>query len=503
MTLAATLAARLGLATGSLLLASLPCAPQALAAEATGAQQLAQAQPNPPLTEQEKARRKEQQKVQPKGVPPGKGPGQPQTGTAPVEKKGVITPKNATPPVNHKAIIETPLQPGRPPTKNNVAPSTGQQALPTPDKGTFPEHKAPLQKGAAPLAPTGQAPGPLPQGQFQHPAGQITAPATTPGPVPGFSPKATLNTANTPQHFQDIQKGRNQHVEDGGKRIVIQEPGNRTIVRQDNRIVIRHDESERFRQLGRDVRSERRPDGNMESFYVRQDGMRVITETGPDGRVLRRYRRGPDGREYVLFDNRRFFRTGLAIGVGALALGIALNLPPPHVTIPNGLYIVDYDRASDDDIYDALSAPPVEDLDRAYALDEIRDNYPLRQRMRRVDLDTINFEFGAWVLTPDQYPKLERLAHALRRVLERNPDAVFLIEGHTDAVGSDVDNLSLSDRRAQAVAEALSSGFDIPPENLVTQGYGAQFLKIDTPGPERLNRRAAVINITPLMADRR
>jgi outer membrane protein OmpA-like peptidoglycan-associated protein len=501
MTLAATLAARLGLATGSLLLASLPCAPQALAAEAPGAQQLAQAQPKgePPLTEQEKAKRKEQQKVQPKGLPPGKGPGQPQTGTAPFEKKGVTTPKNITPPVNQKATIETPVQPGRPPTKN----STGQQALPTPDKGTFPEHKGPLQKGAAPLAPTGQAPGPLPQGQFKHPAGQITAPATTPGPVPGFSPKATLNTANTPQRFQDVQKGRNEHVEDGGKRIVIQEPGNRTIVRQDNRIIIRHDESERFRQLGRDVRSERRPDGNMESFYVRPDGMRVITESGPDGRVLRRYRRGPDGREYVLFDNRRFFRTGLAIGVGALALGIALNLPPPRVTIPSGLYIVDYDHASDDDIYDALSAPPVEDLDRAYALDEIRDNYSLRQRMRRVDLDTINFDFGAWVLTPDQYPKLERLARALQRILDRNPDAVFLIEGHTDAVGSDVDNLSLSDRRAQAVAEALSSGFDIPPENLVTQGYGAQFLKIDTPGPERLNRRAAVINISPLMADRR
>ena len=79
---------------------------------------------------------------------------------------------------------------------------------------------------------------------------------------------------------------------------------------------------------------------------------------------------------------------------------------------------------------------------------------------------------------------------------------MFLIEGHTDAVGSDVDNLSLSDRRAACVAEILSETFGVPPENLVTQGYGEQFLKIHTPGPEPLNRRVDVRRIGPLMAER-
>ena len=63
-------------------------------------------------------------------------------------------------------------------------------------------------------------------------------------------------------------------------------------------------------------------------------------------------------------------------------------------------------------------------------------------------------------------------------------------------------NLSLSDRRAQAVAEILSETFDVPPENLVTQGYGEQHLKIDTQGPEPRNRRVSIINITALMAER-
>ena len=42
----------------------------------------------------------------------------------------------------------------------------------------------------------------------------------------------------------------------------------------------------------------------------------------------------------------------------------------------------------------------------------------------------------------------------------------------------------------------------IPAENLTTQGYGEQFLKIQTPAPERQNRRVTVRRITPLLAGR-
>ncbi len=79
---------------------------------------------------------------------------------------------------------------------------------------------------------------------------------------------------------------------------------------------------------------------------------------------------------------------------------------------------------------------------------------------------------------------------------------MFFIEGHTDAVGSDDDNLSLSDRRASAVADILTDEFGVPPENLVTQGYGEEYLKVDTQGPERLNRRVTILNATQLMAER-
>ena len=41
--------------------------------------------------------------------------------------------------------------------------------------------------------------------------------------------------------------------------------------------------------------------------------------------------------------------------------------------------------------------------------------------------------------------------------------------------------------------------FAIPPENLVTQGYGERYLKIRTEERERENRRVAIRRITPLV----
>jgi outer membrane protein OmpA-like peptidoglycan-associated protein len=352
--------------------------------------------------------------------------------------------------------------------------------------------------------------GPSPQALPRAPVapGAGTAPGGPPGGVTGRSLAPTDPAATGlrqglpgPKRFDEVQKGRQEHVEDGGRRRVIQEPGNRIIIKQDNRTIIQHDEAERFRRRP-DAHTERRPDGVQVTFFDRPGGVRVVTEVDGNGRLLRRYRRGPDGREVHLIDNRRFYRNvgvGVAVGIG---IGIvALNLARPHVSIPRERYIVEYDRARDADLDEVLLAAPIDRLDRAYSLEEIRYNYELREYTRRIDLD-INFDSGAWEITPDQYPKLERLARSMLRALDRDPDLVFLIEGHTDAVGSDDDNLSLSDRRAATVAEILTEQFGVPAENLVTQGYGEQYLKVDTQGAERLNRRVAVRNIKGLMAER-
>ena len=286
----------------------------------------------------------------------------------------------------------------------------------------------------------------------------------------------------------DQVRGERREIREGN-RIVIHEQ-NRIITRENGRTFILHDDTDRFRRGARDVRVEHR--GNeTETIIIRPDGVRIITIVDGNGRLLRRIRREPDGREFVLIDNRHMGPPG--------AFGFIASLAAPVVRMPRERYIVDADRADDALLYETLIAPPVMAIDRPYTLDEIRYTYNLREWMPRIDLDTITFETGSWEVTPDQARLLEPIAAAMRRAIRRNPNEVYLIEGHTDAVGSDIDNLSLSDRRAETVAEILTQDFGIPPENLTTQGYGEQYLKIPTPGPERRNRRVTVRRITPLL----
>jgi outer membrane protein OmpA-like peptidoglycan-associated protein len=150
-------------------------------------------------------------------------------------------------------------------------------------------------------------------------------------------------------------------------------------------------------------------------------------------------------------------------------------------------------------IYETMEAPPVERIERRYSLDEIRYSPSVRALMPSIDVNSINFETGSWEIPPDQAARLQVIADGLNRAIQRNPREVFLIEGHTDAVGNDVDNLSLSDRRAESAAELLTQQFQVPAENLTSQGYGAQYLKEQTSGPSRINRRVTIRRITPLL----
>jgi OmpA-OmpF porin, OOP family len=277
-----------------------------------------------------------------------------------------------------------------------------------------------------------------------------------------------------------------------GNRTIIREP-DRTIIREGNRTIIRHDEGDRFRLGARDVRVER-AGNDTRTVIIRPGGERIVTVTDRNGFLLRRTRVLPNGREVIIIDNRP--RPGVVVG------NFFVVLPPPVIRIPRERYIVAYRDAPPALIYETLTAPPVDRIERAYTLDEIRYSPSVRDRMPRVDLNTVNFETGSWELAPDQIDKLGPVADAMKRAIEQNPQTVFLIEGHTDKVGNEEDNLSLSDRRAEAVAVALTEQFQVPPENLTTQGYGEQQPIEQTDGPSEANRRVTVRNISPLLMGR-
>jgi len=288
----------------------------------------------------------------------------------------------------------------------------------------------------------------------------------------------------------DDFRAQRHEVQEGG-RTVITEPG-RIIVRDPSgQEFVRHDEMDRFRFGARDIRVEHQ--GNeTRDIVIRPDGSQIITIVGPDGGLLRRIRRDPQGHEIIIIDNT----------IRGPSVGFFVDLPPPVIRIPYNRYIVDVEGAPPDLIYETMEAPPVDRIERPYSLDEIRYSPGVRMLMPSIDLNTINFETGSWDISLDQAEKLQVVADALNRAIARNPREVFLIEGHTDAVGNDTDNLSLSDRRAEAAATLLTQQFGVPAENLVSQGYGAQYLKEQTTGPSRINRRVTVRRITPLLAGR-
>jgi outer membrane protein OmpA-like peptidoglycan-associated protein len=389
--------------------------------------------------------------------------------------------------------------PGQP--QQNLQPPTGAAGLPKgPPAGAqglqnVPPQGQPHQRLQQPPAAAGLPKGsPAAPHNVQPPPGQPGQLGGAPQGQQALQQKQILQ----PQGIgtvDGLRSQRREHVE--GKTVIIQEPGNRVIVRENGRAFIRHDETQRFRIWGGQPRIEHR--GPEQYAYItRPGGYQIITVTDSSGRLVRRMRRGPDGREFVLIDNRPRIGVGAAVGAG-FAAGVILGLAAPVITIPRERYIVNVSAAPPALLYETLDAPPLVEIERPYSLDEIRYNVALRDRMRRIDIDSITFDSGSWEVTPEQYPQLQAIAEAMGRILARNPNEMILLEGHTDAVGNDVDNLSLSDRRAESVAVILTDMFQIPPENLVTQGYGEQHLKVPVDGPSRENRRVAARRITPLL----
>jgi len=441
--------------------------------------------------------KEQKQRPQQHQAPPAKQPAAPPQAQPPHPAPPAQPPRPAAPPPQapHPApppVAQPPRPTAPPPEQRRPVPPPVEQRRPVPPPSTIEQHRPP-QSAPQVQQPHVPPPQPAPQ-QNQTPQRAPVAPSpqsqTAPTAPSGLQPRDTNQFIRQPGQqapaptIQDLRRERQQTRE--GNATIIRE-GDRTLVREGQSTIIRHSESDRFAVGARDVRVERRGNETY-SIIERPNGDHIITITDEGGRLLRRVRREPNGREIVIIDQSGIPRRDTYFVV----------VPPPRYTLPPDRYYVDIDRAPPERIYDTLIAAPFEPIEQVYTIDEVRYSPGLRMMLPRVDLD-INFETGSWQITPDQMDKLDVIARALNRAIDRNPREVFLIEGHTDALGADDDNLSLSDRRAESVAVALTQEFGVPPENLITQGYGEQELKVPTMGPSRENRRVAVRRITPLI----
>jgi outer membrane protein OmpA-like peptidoglycan-associated protein len=159
------------------------------------------------------------------------------------------------------------------------------------------------------------------------------------------------------------------------------------------------------------------------------------------------------------------------------------------------------DEIDDDELETYLVAAPRRKINRRYTVEEIEEEPEVRTAMPAVEIDNIHFGFNQAFVREEEVDKLDRIGEVIEKILAAHPREVFLIEGHTDAVGGDAYNLKLSRARAEAVKKALSTYYVIPPRNLKAVGYGERYLKIPTSDAEEENRRVGVRRVTPLVGE--
>jgi outer membrane protein OmpA-like peptidoglycan-associated protein len=114
---------------------------------------------------------------------------------------------------------------------------------------------------------------------------------------------------------------------------------------------------------------------------------------------------------------------------------------------------------------------------------------------RAIGMD-IRFQTGSAELTPEARAQLENLGKALASRSGKLSPGEIVIEGHTDARGSDELNRRLSAARAQSVARHLVSSYGVDAKALKPVGRGKDDLKDPSNPDSQANRRVELVRTT-------
>jgi outer membrane protein OmpA-like peptidoglycan-associated protein len=126
-----------------------------------------------------------------------------------------------------------------------------------------------------------------------------------------------------------------------------------------------------------------------------------------------------------------------------------------------------------------------ERTDHAIELERVRDDL-----LKLTMSNEISFDFGSATIKPAFKPTMHKLAEVLRKY-DRNDITII---GHTDAVGPDSYNQTLSERRAAAVRDELTA-LGVPSGRIRAIGRGEFEPRADN-GSEagrQLNRRVEIM----------
>ena len=132
---------------------------------------------------------------------------------------------------------------------------------------------------------------------------------------------------------------------------------------------------------------------------------------------------------------------------------------------------------------------------RQYPGDNATTSLPISAqlaKLRQFNVE-ITFDFDSDRIRPESYETIGVIADALHTPYLWGQ--TFFVVGHTDAKGKREYNLELSQRRANAVREALVTTFFVPSEQLEAIGLGEEQLRDPSNPDGAINRRVQLINV--------
>jgi outer membrane protein W/outer membrane protein OmpA-like peptidoglycan-associated protein len=179
--------------------------------------------------------------------------------------------------------------------------------------------------------------------------------------------------------------------------------------------------------------------------------------------------------------NPLVYTVGFGYRWGAPAKPVAAPPPPPPpVAPPPPPPPAKCSDTDNDGVCDADDKCP--DTPAGTTVDKV--GCPCKQELM------VNFAFDSAELTPESINELERVVKFMNDV----PDSLAEIDGYTDSVGTDAYNLKLSDRRAKAVFDYVTSR-GVNPDRLKSHGYGEAdpIAPNDTAEGRAKNRRVMLI----------
>lgn len=114
----------------------------------------------------------------------------------------------------------------------------------------------------------------------------------------------------------------------------------------------------------------------------------------------------------------------------------------------------------------------------------------------QLDFQNIVFESGSFLIPSKSYRQLDEVGLALSTLVNRFPTMSFIIEGHTDSLGNDDENQTLSFNRATAIKRFLSAKHSISSKRLTAVGVGEQepIASNSTTQGRAKNRRVRIIS---------